>query len=203
MTVHNQRQQNKSETRKQLLKAGLDLFAENGYEKTHASEIAQRAGVAVGTLYLHFGDKAGLLQEILLQAAMELHERVMRVYQHPPADPEALARAHIETMVAYIEENQKQARFLLAYAVRRDAVSARVVDLIVEQIEQSLRIGAEHSIIRADIDPALAARAEANMNLGLLAWWTEDPCRATREKIIETLTKFRASGLHIGKRETS
>ncbi len=194
---NNIRQQNKTETRRLLLRSGLELFVEQGYEKTRAAEIAQKAGVAVGTLYLHFGDKAGLLQEILLQGALELHERVLNVYKHPPDDAHALARAHIETIVQFLEENQKEARFILDYAVRRDSASAKVIDKIVEQIELSIESGVNMGVYRADIIPALAARAEMNMNLGVLAWWMEDPQRASREEIIGTLTKFRASGLHI------
>jgi AcrR family transcriptional regulator len=193
----NQRQLNKLETRRLLLDAGLELFVEHGFEQTHAIAIAQKAGVAVGTLYLHFGDKEGLLREILLQAARLLHERVSQVYQNPSPDPEMQARAHIEAMVQFIEENQQEARFMLSYALQRNPVSAGVIDSIVAQIEQSLRLGAECGVYRSDIDPALAARAEANMNLGLLSWWTEDPRRASRDQIIDTLTKFRASGLHI------
>lgn len=190
------RQQNKAETRYSLLQAGLALFVEQGYEETRAVEIALKAGVAVGTLYLHFGDKAGLLQEVLRQGALELHERVMEVYKNPPSDPTALARAHIEAIVQFLEESQKEARFLLEYASRPDSASARVIDSIVEQIEHSITAGAKMGVYRADINPALAARAEVSMNLGLLTWWMENPQRAAREEIIETLTKFRASGLH-------
>lgn len=190
------RQQSKAETRYLLLQAGLELFVDQGYESTRALEIASKAGVAVGTLYLHFGDKAGLLQEILLQGASELHERVMQVYENPPSDPTALAQVHIEAIVRFLEENQKKALFLLEYASRRDSASAQVIDNIVEQIERSIIAGTKMGVYRPDINPALAARAEANMNLGLLRWWMEDPLRATREEIIETLTKFRASGLH-------
>lgn len=192
----NIRQQNKAETRYLLLQAGLELFMEQGYERTRSVEIALKAGVAVGTLYFHFGDKAGLLQEVLLQSALELHERVMKVYKNPPNDPTAIARAHIESIVQFLEENQKEARFLLEYASRRDSASAKVIDNIVEQIEQSIIAGTKMGVYRPDINPALAARAEANMNLGLLTWWMENPQRATREEIIDTLTKFRASGLH-------
>jgi AcrR family transcriptional regulator len=197
MSELNLRQLNKIETRRLLLQAGLELFVEQGFEKTRASEIAQKAGVAVGTLYLHFGDKDGLLQEILLQSALELHQRVLKVYMSPSADPKELAGAHIEVIVQFLEENQKEARFLLSYAVRRDSASAKAIDQIVEQIEHSIEFGAKMGVYRSDINPALAARAEANMNLGLLAWWMEDPQRASREEIIETLTKFRASGLHV------
>ena len=55
------RQDSKAETRRLLMKAGRDLFAEKGFTETYAGEIAQRAGMAVGTIYLHFGDKEGLL----------------------------------------------------------------------------------------------------------------------------------------------
>jgi hypothetical protein len=34
------------------------------------------------------------------------------------------------------------------------------------------------------------------MNLGLIAWWIENPALATRAEIIDTLVKFRLSGLH-------
>lgn len=197
MSEINQRQLNKIETKRLLLQAGLELFVERGYEKTRAGDIAKKAGVAVGTLYLHFGDKDGLLQEILLQETMEMHERILHVYQDLTKDPQELARAHIETMVGFMEENQKAARFLLGYAARRDAASARVIDQIIEQVERSILFGVQMGVYRTDINPALAARAEANMNLGLLAWWLEDPRRASREEIIETLTKFRASGLHV------
>jgi TetR/AcrR family transcriptional regulator, transcriptional repressor for nem operon len=47
--------------RKDLLDAGLALFAERGIARTTVSEIAQRAGVAQGTFYLHFPSKDALL----------------------------------------------------------------------------------------------------------------------------------------------
>jgi hypothetical protein len=39
-----------------------------------------------------------------------------------------------------------------------------------------------------DIDPVLAARSLVAMVLGLLQWWVEDPDRAPRERVVQTLT---------------
>ncbi len=50
-----------AERRKDLLDAGLALFTEHGIARTTVSEIAQRAGVAQGTFYLHFSSKDALL----------------------------------------------------------------------------------------------------------------------------------------------
>jgi AcrR family transcriptional regulator len=191
-----QRQIGKLQTRQELLNAALDLFAEKGFAKTRASEIAERAGVAVGTIYLHFGSKDGLLREILEGVADEIYARVQAVYADPPAQPEALARAHIEAIVQYIEERSRYAPFVLGYALSRHPVGVHILDLMVGQVEGHIREGQKQGVYRADIEPRLAARAEGSMNLGLLSWWATNPTLADREEIIDTLAKIRLSGLH-------
>jgi len=192
----NQRQIGKLKTRQDLLDAALELFAEQGFANTHASAIAERAGVAVGTIYLHFGSKDGLLHEILVWIANELHARVQEVYAHPPAQPKALARAHVEAIVQYVEENSRYASFVLGYALSRHPVGVRILDLMIGQVEEDIREGQAAGIYRTDVAPHLAARAEGGMNLGLLSWWAENPTLATREEIVDTLAKIRLSGLH-------
>jgi AcrR family transcriptional regulator len=191
------RQANKAGTRRTILKAAEALFSTHGFEETRAEQIAREAGVAVGTIYLHFGDKEGLLRQILLEAADELNQRVAQVYQNPPADPQVLARAHVETIVQYVEEHESISGFVLGLMLSRRPAARPMLERAVEQVEQSIRQGQEQGIYRQDIDPHLAARAETQMNLGLLAWWAEDPHRASREEIINTLAKFRFSGLHV------
>ncbi len=193
------RQANKQETRRQLLRAGIDLFTEKGYVNTRAAEIAERAGVAVGTLYLHFGDKEGLLSAILVEEANGLHEHVLRIYDHPPKDSYALARAHIEAIMDYIEHDPAAARFLLNYILTDTVIRSDVLDNIIAQVSRSLQVGAEAGVYRSDIDFDLAARAEVNMNLGVLSWWSEHRDQVSREQVIDTLTKFRHSGLHINR----
>jgi AcrR family transcriptional regulator len=190
------RQASKAETRRLLMAAGRELFAEKGFTETYAGEIAQRAGVAVGTIYLHFGDKEGLLREILLEAANEIYARVQQVYLDPPADMQALARAHIEAILQYVEENHRLAGFVIEMILSRHPAAVPMIDRAVGQVEEGIRLGAQYGVYRQDIDPRLAAHAEVYMNLGLLAWWAEDPTRASREAVIETLTKFRLSGIH-------
>lgn len=59
----------KQAKRTAILKAALEEFTENGFAKARLATIAQKAGVAKGTLYLYFASKealfAGVVQEIL------------------------------------------------------------------------------------------------------------------------------------------
>ena len=52
------REENAAQTRVRILEAAGDLFASNGYAGTTIREIADRANVAVDTVYAVFGNKA-------------------------------------------------------------------------------------------------------------------------------------------------
>ncbi len=58
------RKRNPKGTHDRLVRAALDLFTTKGYHDSTTPEIAQRAGVAEGTIYRHFRSKEHLLNEI-------------------------------------------------------------------------------------------------------------------------------------------
>ena len=49
----------------ELLAAALDLFVEKGFAATHVEEVAQRAGVSKGTLFLYFPSKDELFKAVV------------------------------------------------------------------------------------------------------------------------------------------
>jgi TetR/AcrR family transcriptional regulator len=49
----------------ELLAAALDLFVEKGFAATRAEEVAQRAGVSKGTLFLYFPSKEELFKAVV------------------------------------------------------------------------------------------------------------------------------------------
>ena len=49
----------------ELLAAALDLFVEKGFAATRAEEVAQRAGVSKGTLFLYFSSKEELFKAVV------------------------------------------------------------------------------------------------------------------------------------------
>ena len=64
----------KTEARREaILDAALEEFAAKGYAGARMEDIARRAGVAKGTLYLHFGDKEGLFNGLAESAFAPMH----------------------------------------------------------------------------------------------------------------------------------
>lgn len=65
---------NKQMTPKQarIFEAAIEIFAEKGYSASSTSEIAQRAGVAEGTIFRHYKTKKDLLLSIVTPAMFKL-----------------------------------------------------------------------------------------------------------------------------------
>lgn len=60
------RSQKTAQTRKRMIDAAFDSFAESGYHGTTMAQIAERARVAEATTYFTFNSKAELLRHVLL-----------------------------------------------------------------------------------------------------------------------------------------
>src|SRR6185369_15277732 len=54
-----------AERRDAILAAALDEFAARGFAAARLDDVAKRAGVAKGTIYLYFRDKESLFQELV------------------------------------------------------------------------------------------------------------------------------------------
>jgi AcrR family transcriptional regulator len=54
-----------AERRATILAAALDEFSARGFEAARLDDVAKRAGVAKGTIYLYFRDKESLFQELI------------------------------------------------------------------------------------------------------------------------------------------
>jgi AcrR family transcriptional regulator len=64
-TLSAKRERRKEARPGELLDAALDLFVEKGFAATRAEEVAARAGVSKGTLFLYFQSKEELLKAVV------------------------------------------------------------------------------------------------------------------------------------------
>lgn len=69
-----------------ILEAAFELFSEKGFSATRLDEVAQRAGVAKGTLYLYFDSKEDLFKKVVETAIIiniEPVEKMMEAHEGP------------------------------------------------------------------------------------------------------------------------
>ena len=63
----------------EILAAALEVFAERGFQAARLDEVAKRAGVSKGALYLYFETKADLFRAVVVDAISPNIERVEAV----------------------------------------------------------------------------------------------------------------------------
>ena len=63
--AHSKHERRKDARPGELLAAALDLFVEKGFAATKAEEVARRAGVSKGTLFLYFASKEDLFKAVV------------------------------------------------------------------------------------------------------------------------------------------
>lgn len=73
----------------ELTAAALDLFVEKGFAATRLDDVAARAGVSKGTLYLYFDSKEALFKAVIEEGIVPMlvaAEKTMAEYQGSSAD---------------------------------------------------------------------------------------------------------------------
>src|ERR1044071_7839152 len=70
-----------AERRGAIIEAAMDEFIARGFAATRLDDVAKRAGVAKGTIYLHFKDKESMFEELIRTAIVPL---VNRLAEGPP-----------------------------------------------------------------------------------------------------------------------
>jgi AcrR family transcriptional regulator len=68
---HSERKTEQS-TREKILNSAQKLFSKHGYDGTTTKELAEKAGIAEGTLFRHFANKKAILVEVATQGWVEL-----------------------------------------------------------------------------------------------------------------------------------
>jgi AcrR family transcriptional regulator len=79
--------------RQAILEAALAVFADEGFAAAKLDHVAERAGVAKGTIYLHFKDKQDLFEQMVREAVSPVIGRLETLAQLPDLPADAVLKA--------------------------------------------------------------------------------------------------------------
>jgi AcrR family transcriptional regulator len=88
-----------------IIDAAIQLFAERPYHEVRMDDIAERAKVAKGTLYLHFKDKEALYQALMLEGLKGLATRQEECLKAQLVPEQKLLMLNRES-IRYLERNR-------------------------------------------------------------------------------------------------
>ncbi|WP_030681191.1 TetR/AcrR family transcriptional regulator [Streptomyces cellulosae] len=163
--------------RGRLAEAALKLYAEQGFERTTVTEIAEAAGLTERTFFRHFADK----REVLFYGTEMTLDLLTRTIAEAPASasPMDAVGAALESFGAFFQEDPERVR-------RRDAVVSASTELRERELVKldaftSAMAGALRE--RGTPEPAAGLAAEAGMAAFKVAyahWVAAEPGTAGR-----------------------
>lgn len=185
--------------RRQILEAAVAVFSEAGYEGATVRAIAERAGLAEGTLYLYFPSKRHLLLGAWEQVALASLHGVIE-HGDVPEDEALLARIFL-TQFELLERHSSFLRLVMHRAdvdpEFRRSVQERLRELkaVVEgRIAKRMEEGV---YARFEVPIVVAAIAAMLRGIPLFDPYDPDPlfARYSREKVARELARLVFQGL--------
>ena len=145
---------------RRILDAAIDVIAEKGFHNSRVSDIAERAGVADGTVYLYFKSKEQILMTALDGAFESFYRRAkeeLASSTDAPAKLRTLARLHLRSLsqhrslaVVLQTELRQSAKFLAEF-------SHRELKGYFDLIREIIREGQQAGRIRREVPDKIAA----------------------------------------------
>jgi AcrR family transcriptional regulator len=185
----------------QILEAAFEVFGEHGLAGARLDDIAKRAGVAKGTIYLYFPNKEALFKEMIRQTIIAHLERSERdLVDDRGASATAQLRDYMRELWALTKSPAYQVvmRLVIAELHRfpelvefywREVVSRKQ-----QLLDRLIRRGIAAREFRP-IDPRVAGRMMASMFAMHALWLSSGRCMPilaveSDEELFEQLTDF-------------
>ena len=142
--------------REAILAAALDEFSARGFEGARLDDVAKRAGIAKGTIYLYFRDKETLFQELLRAMLTPLVAQIEALGQADiPA--EQLARGFVDMFVreVYGTRRQEVVRLIITEGRRFPKLAEFYYREILSRIFTAVRGVLRRAAARGEVPQAL------------------------------------------------
>src|SRR6266513_6138552 len=182
----------------QIIEAALEVFGECGLAKTRLQDIAQRAGVSKGTIYLYFPNKEELFREMVRQTSVAaIAEGEKASTQGTPTEQLCAAMRGYWTFVRSPVFSTIY-RLVLGELHQFPDLAKFYADEVVARLQKMLsgiiRRGVESGEFR-DIDPMVAARMLMALTVMNAIWRDEHTgvpllCHKKDEEVFRELAHF-------------
>ncbi|WP_159848813.1 TetR/AcrR family transcriptional regulator [Nocardia sp. CY41] len=140
-----------SDTRARIVRAAIDLFAEQGFHGTGVAEIGERADVQRGALYYHIGSKEELLWQILrdyIQPMLTEAEAIADGSDDPVTKLRKMIHSHVRLIIRHQREVAIQLRDVGALTGERAAQLQELRDRVQHCWQRVIDAGHAEGLLR-------------------------------------------------------
>jgi AcrR family transcriptional regulator len=185
---------------RQILQAALAVFGEHGLGASRLEDIAKRAGLSKGTIYLYFPNKEELFREVVRDTVVTQLEAGERMISETTTSVTATLTEFMRAYWTFIRSSEFAPIFRLIHAeihnfpdlarFYAEEVVARGHRLVADIIQRGIDSGEFRSV-----DPAVAARMLTAPFVMHGLWCTHRECfssvaKKTDDEVLDELMQF-------------
>lgn len=183
------------EVRQRLMDAAADILREGGYAALRIEDIAERAGLSVGTFYLYFDGKPALFVRLVQDYTERLRQRLIGAGGSSSAD--RMARS-IDAYLDFVLENERAFVHYVRASGSMQTNQGPLAAWALNSHAADLQPGVEDAVRRKEIrrlNPALTSQAIVGLIQHVAVYWLEHKDDCTREELKGFLLEFIGFGI--------
>jgi len=181
-----------------ILEAAVSVFAEKGFHSARVSDVAERASVADGTIYLYFRNKEELLMTAIntaFDAFMSRARSELEAIASPAGKLRRLAQLHLEALgvnrdlaVVFQMELRQSARFLAPFS------HEHMIEYF-GLVRAAIREGQAQGIFRPELRDKIAANCFFGALDEMVTSWVLDETHYQLSDVADTVADIILLGL--------
>jgi AcrR family transcriptional regulator len=141
----------REETNRAVLQAAEQVFADDGLHGASMSKIAERAGVAVGTLYNHFKDREALFDALIDQRRADLLGKLDETRAALAGEPfKKQLEGFMVALFGHFDEHRAFLRIVLSSEYGGSHKCEEMPRALYQRIEALLKVGHREKVLRPD-----------------------------------------------------
>jgi AcrR family transcriptional regulator len=167
MGIQDRKERERKRRQEQILNAAIELIEDRGFEATTMDDIAERAELSKGTLYLYFDNKVSLFQAIKKRGLTSLHSNFLDIIQKDLTGAE-IVKEMMFSFLNQIRENITFTKAMLLYKNKEEqnnsgsegSISDNCIHLeneLLMLIIRGLQIGIQDGSIKSALNPKVLA----------------------------------------------
>ncbi|MFB7775770.1 TetR/AcrR family transcriptional regulator [Streptomyces bauhiniae] len=167
------RERSRQRIHDRLYTSALELFAEQGYERTTIDQITERADVARGTFFNHFQRKEDLVTTWAQQRQDKLRSYMDESLAHQEDDTTVQLERCMSALADFNEAERNLTQVMLAAWVRSGQPLQEEPEYAGHVFVRAILAGQARGEVAPDVDPVLAGNMLRDAYLGLLYRWSQ------------------------------
>jgi AcrR family transcriptional regulator len=186
------------DTRRKILDAAQEVFSQNGYYMATMDMIAEKAGVAKGTLYYNFPSKVSLFTEVIKEGFRYIGQRLNDI-AYSEYSPDRQVLNCINFFIDYCVENSSFVNILffeLTGSIDKEIrdVADGLIRELADIVANVMKEGMIYSVIRS-MDADIASYALLGAMQGVMGRYVRGKEKPDVKKIKDNVGKLLAKGL--------